>query len=459
MKRRAARFCELAARAGLIVAATSLAAQSAPPLSAQPAGPAALEAYALVHQWPDRAAGPSGLIQQPVSLDVSLDGRVYLSDAGVGGVHVMLPSGDFLSPIGTSGDPEARMGAPGDLSVDQLRGKLYVLDRGSDRVVVYDLDGQYLSSWEGVPGVAIAAATDGRVYVADPVDNRMRVFDDRGAEQFTFGGQGSGAGEFSLLTDISISHDGSVLAVGDLDGLRVQLFEIGPSGADLRLTYDLTEPKYSPEPRSTAVPYMQCRAGVVNALGGDDVWVGDGSGACHLARNGHTYTIAASAGSGTICKQTVELPLVRPGTGQYYAVAAYDPNVGPCYSTRRAKDTALATTPAVVQYDDPELKRVRQISLSSANAKEDGGLVGPSRLSVPKPGTVFVQDSSSYSRFFGPDGSPLATSAMRTRFAAGVKCRRWIEIAEGSDVTGEVFGYFRHEHLTKDGKEPDCPGT
>jgi len=74
-----------------------------------------------------------------------------------------------------------------------------VLDTASDRVVAYDLDGTYMTSWGGVAGAAISALA-GRVFVADRERNQVRVFDGAGAESFAFGEHGTENGQFSLFT-------------------------------------------------------------------------------------------------------------------------------------------------------------------------------------------------------------------------------------------------------------------
>jgi Mg-chelatase subunit ChlD len=426
------------------------------PAAAPPAAPrqtGALETYTLSAQWPERKTATTGVLQQPVGLDIGPDDRIYVSDAGAAGVHVVLPTGQFVPPFGTTGPEEARLRAAGRLSVDQVAGRVYVLDTGSDRVVVYDLDGQYLANWPRIAGAGIAAV-DGRIYVAERETNQIQVFDDGGKRLYAFGRQGTGDGQFTGFTDVSVSEDGKVLAVGDMQALRVQLFDVSATGATFRRAYPLNAPKYSP-PKIGTLPSQQCRATVVNALGGDDVWVGDGTGACRLTPRDHTYTIATSMGGGTICKNTVRLPRIRPTTGQFVAVATYDPNAGPCQSLRGGKGTGLATTPAVVTFLDPDLRRTAGIFLSSADSLNDRGLVSPDSVSVPVPDGVFVQDASSYGRFFAPDGARRGTVALTTRQGAGTTERYVVEIADGAAQSGAIVGYYHRSHR---GKQPGGEG-
>ncbi len=414
----------------------------------------ALEAYVRIDRWPDRVAGGRSAIDDPVGLDVAADGRVFIADRGVGGVLTMLPDGTFLPPFGTVGSGPGGMGAVGKLVLDEPADRLYVLDTGGQRVVIFALDGSYVGAWEDLDGASIAVGPDGRVYVAEKQTNTVVVVDGAGTRLFSFGGHGTEEGRFTLMSDLSVSADGATLAIGDLNETRVQLFDLRADGADIRKIYNLQHPKYGTS--GFGPPFNQCRAGVVHALGGDTIWVGDGSGACRIEPRAFEHTIATSAGGGTICKPTVRVPLIRPALGQFYAVAAYDPNYGPCYSTRGGKDTSLPTTAAVVRYREAGLAQVDAIFLSAVNARADGGLVAPRHLSVPAPERVFVLDSTRTARYFQPDGTVIDTLGLTTRRSVGSTRRLRVDRADGAATTDALFGYYIKEHRGKRaGREDD----
>ncbi|MFM6403677.1 MAG: 6-bladed beta-propeller, partial [Microcystis sp.] len=61
------------------------------------------------------------------------------------------------------------------------------------------------------------------IYVADAFNDRVQVFNDRGAFQSTFGSYGTGDGEFSFPYGIAVGSRGNIY-VADMDNNRVQVF-------------------------------------------------------------------------------------------------------------------------------------------------------------------------------------------------------------------------------------------
>ncbi len=298
--------------------------------------------YTMVDQWPQRDAAEAGLIRDAVGMDLATDGRSYVSDRGIAGVHVIQPDGRFGAPFGTQGDgPEALRGA-GDLSVARGDQRVYVLDDSAARVVVYDLDGGFVDAWTDIDGAAIAAAEADRVYVADRSRNQIRAFDAAGLEQFSIGGPGTETGSFSGLSDLSISEDGMVLAALDFGGLRVQLFDVEAGGLSFRRVYDLNQPRYVTKLGRRCMP-LEPDKPVVNALGGDGVWVGEGIHACQIGdAQSFDFVVAESAAGGTICGPTVQLARILPQLGRFQALATFNPNPGPSW---RADGRCVARMP------------------------------------------------------------------------------------------------------------------
>ncbi len=77
----------------------------------------------------------------------------------------------------------------------------------------------------------IAVAADGTVFVADTGNDRIAVFDAKGAFLWTFGSSGDAPGEFRRPMDVDLDAEGRVY-VAELGGDRVQVFR--PRGVLLR---------------------------------------------------------------------------------------------------------------------------------------------------------------------------------------------------------------------------------
>jgi hypothetical protein len=451
---RAARLAAAVGAVALAAFAVAAPAREAPGAAAQ----TNLIAYRMVDQWPQRDQAAQGLFQSPSDLDVSLDGRVYIADPGIGGIHTLLPTGSFTTPFGVTGGFPAQLGQVGPIAIGPgpLPGggpigpfgpeRIYVLDTAVERVVMYSLDGQYTGQWEKINGQSIAASIDARVYVLDRDSSQVRALDAlTGQEKFAFGVRGTDDGQFANFTDVDVSPDGRVLAVGDKRGMRVQLFDLPtdeqlaasdppPAPATLRTVYDLREAKYTQQDNT-------CDGSRINALGGDKVFIGQGLGACLVDKRTVAFAIAASANRGAICRDTVTLPRLRAMTQQYYALAVNDPNAGRC----GAKRTDLDTSPIVVKYDDEALKGVNTVWEAASNEdSENPILFAPEAISMPAPDVVFVADASSQLRFFSRDGQQVATSE---RFSQAGNFNTDFEFfylvrGDGADVLGEVFGYY-----------------
>lgn len=307
---------------------------------------------------PDMAPRFSGHFQHPVSLDVASDGRVFVSDPGPGGVHVLWPWGAFEGPIGRSGPEDSILEAAGRLAIGRDpasgRERLYVLDTGARDLKIYELDGSFVAVWPKIRGVGIAVARDGRIFVADRTLYQVRVFAPDGSPLFEFGERGTEPGQFDNLSDLGLSPDGRTVAVGDLKGKRLQVFSLpaDPTSGDVGqpTVHDLTHSRYTSGE-------LTCLATTVNVLGPRDLWIGEGNGACRIVDDRVSFPIASAAFEGTICKPAVRIPRIRQTDATFYALATYDPNLGPCGGKQAVKPAA----PVVVRYMDLELRRVHTV--------------------------------------------------------------------------------------------------
>jgi hypothetical protein len=126
-------------------------------------------------------------------MHVGPDDAIYCSDTGDHTVRKFSPEGELLLQIGTPGQPAPLLsGRPFNRCTHTAlspSGEIYVADGfGNARVHRYSPDGKLLQSWGG-PGTGpgefniphnICCDQDGWVYVADRENSRIQVFDAKG---------------------------------------------------------------------------------------------------------------------------------------------------------------------------------------------------------------------------------------------------------------------------------------
>lgn len=131
-------------------------------------------------------------------------------------------SGAHLMDIGKRGSGPGEFNLPRDVAIG-LAGRLYVVDSGNFRVVVFDKDGKYLQSFGSVGKQygqfarpkEIAVDREGNVYVVDAAFGNFQIFNPDG-ELLLFVGDRSerdGPAKYMLPSGISVDEDGRVYVV------------------------------------------------------------------------------------------------------------------------------------------------------------------------------------------------------------------------------------------------------
>jgi DNA-binding beta-propeller fold protein YncE len=163
------------------------------------------------------------------SVTVNPEGTlIYAVD--IGGVdsdrHVVkvfdVATGEHKMDIGKRGVGPGEFNLPRDLAIGQ-DGKLYVVDGGNFRVVVFDRNGKYLQSFGSVGRQLgqfsrpkeIAADPHGNVYVVDTAFGNFQIFNADG-ELLLFVGtrdERDGPARYMLPSGIAVDEDGRVYVV------------------------------------------------------------------------------------------------------------------------------------------------------------------------------------------------------------------------------------------------------
>ncbi len=170
------------------------------------------------------------LFQLPTGLSIDRrTGRIFVADTPRHLIYIFDSAGNVLGRVGRRGGGAG----PGELnwptSLAVANGELLVSDAHNHRLQVFDLGGKFRRSIEistGGEQVTAGLAVDqlGRVYMADPFLDQIKVFSPRSGWSTLPGRAGGGIGDFD--SPISLWIDRGVLYLSDSGNRRIQIFRI-----------------------------------------------------------------------------------------------------------------------------------------------------------------------------------------------------------------------------------------
>jgi len=178
--------------------------------------------YEVIHNW-NRA--PLGHISQ---LAVDSAGRVYVFQRTGAPIVVLTPEGELAASWDAApiADPHGIF-----ITADD---RVLLVDRNAHQIMVFDTQGRLRATLGerhrprfGLPfnhPTDVAVAPSGEIYVSDGYGNaHVHRFAADGTYRCSWGGNGTGPGQFSTPHGIWVTADGRVL-VGDRENNRVQIF-------------------------------------------------------------------------------------------------------------------------------------------------------------------------------------------------------------------------------------------
>lgn len=175
-----------------------------------------------------------GQLKSALGIAVDAGGNVYVADYGNARIQKFSATGDPLATWGVLGDGAGEFDGPSDVAISP-DGLIYVSEDRNHRVQVFTNDGRWVRTIESAGDTAFGDPTgvafaDGHVYIGDYGQDSIFVLGLDGAFVSSFGGTGSGDGQFHGISYLAVASDGRLL-VTDYDNGRIQAFD--PDGTFL----------------------------------------------------------------------------------------------------------------------------------------------------------------------------------------------------------------------------------
>jgi len=170
-----------------------------------------------------------GEFDSPIGIAVDGNGNILVADTGNGRIEKFAPTGTFLSIIGTKGSGPGQLAAPNGIAVDRT-GNIYVADASNHRVEKLAPDGTFIAEWKG-PDAGfygprrIAIGPDDSIYVVDQGRTRIVKFSPDGRVLAVWGSKGSSDGQFDDHTSVAVDATTNKVYVADPINRRIQVFD------------------------------------------------------------------------------------------------------------------------------------------------------------------------------------------------------------------------------------------
>src|SRR4029077_11103320 len=155
---------------------------------------------------------------------------ILVADTGNGRIEKFSPTGSFLSVIASKGSGQGQLGEPNGIAVDRS-GNIYVAEVASNhRVQKLAPDGTFIAEWKG-PDVGfygprrIAIGSDDSIYVVDQGRTGIVKFSPGGQVLTGWGGKGNGDGQFDDHTSVALDPRTNKVYVADPINKRIQVFD------------------------------------------------------------------------------------------------------------------------------------------------------------------------------------------------------------------------------------------
>ena len=167
-----------------------------------------------------------GQFDSPMGIAVDANGNILVANTNNGRIEKFSPTGTFLSTIGSKGSRHGQLGDPNGIAIDRV-GNIHVAEASNHRVQKLASDGTFIAEW--APGFygprRIAIGPDDSIYVVDQGRPCIVKFNPDGEVLATWGSSGSGDGQFRDPTSVAVDPTTNKVYVADPINSRIQVFD------------------------------------------------------------------------------------------------------------------------------------------------------------------------------------------------------------------------------------------
>jgi DNA-binding beta-propeller fold protein YncE len=195
---------------------------SPPKLSALPEG--------VTNMFEGGRGSGKGEFDLPRGMCVDGNGNILVADTNNGRIEKFSPTGNFLNVIASKGSGHGQLGEPNGIAVDRS-GNIYVAEVASNhRVQKFAPDGTFIAEWKGPDAGfygprGIAIGPDDSVYVVDQGRARIVRLSPDGQVLTVWGSKGNGDGQFDDHTSVAVDPTTNKVYVADPRNKRIQVFD------------------------------------------------------------------------------------------------------------------------------------------------------------------------------------------------------------------------------------------
>ncbi len=183
------------------------------------------------HKVMELTGTPKDNMLMPTDIAVGKQQRIYVVDSGNHRILVYKADGSYLFSFGSQGNGDAELDSPVGISAAR-DGRVLVADRGNNRIQIFDSDGKFIKSVMTTVGkspvipVDVAVDKQGKriIVSASAPYHSILVYDNNGKLRGVWGKPGNNQGEFRYPATLAVSSENENYIV-DVFNSRVQVLD------------------------------------------------------------------------------------------------------------------------------------------------------------------------------------------------------------------------------------------